>query len=1237
MKKLINYTLGLIICVCTFIGSTTKSWARNTTDETPIITFKTSIYDTYGETNAFHFVLGASEKTYIDVDCGYGSVEYEVSQALFNNETGSIDGTTISCKVSPEGIVKIYGDASLIDYFDAEGCYIRNLDIRALTNLGILSLSHNELEELDLESHTKLQALTLNDNPFNVTPLKVGGNKPDLVILDLDIIGNIDPTFDISDYPALISFQAWDTQSLTWIDPTHCPNLVRLSIDATSVESIDVSKNPNLQILNISDTRISSVDLSNNPQLTEFYCTHQSSTINTDIKISSLDLTHNPELFRLACSSNNLTTLDLSRNTKLFDLMARDNYFTTLDLSNNTNLYNVYISNNNMDFATLPFDPGTWGEYDYDQRAMPVAGSYPVGQVLDFSSRVLREGTQTYVELCTYVEDNPNSSRKLDESYYSYADGKVTLLKAFTADSVYLSFGNSAFPDAMLNTTKFKIKKQEDYGKPSLTATITTSLGDGESVSFGLGVINATPENPKEVYIDFGDGELKTFSITTDRIPSLHNINGTKKSWNKISIWVPEGTTLSAINSELPLYGVDLKAAPALRYLRLANAGLYEIDLSWNRDLHTLDLSNNNLSTLSLKGINSMYNKNLLADIDVSHNRLQAIEVADNYGVKNLDISYNMFEEYSLKGAYNLETLNISHNGFSEINLAYCSLLTQADLSYNKLTNIVFPEEDNIIKELAINNNGFTFATLPMCTDMPLEKYTYAPQNDIIIPTKGPGINLSDQVVTVDGHTTRFVWKNEAGVTMQPGTDYEIVNGKTTFKNIEMGRIYCEMSHEAYPDLNGENALKTTLIQAAGMPTNLLATFTTPVGGQAVALSFTAAKGSPALYIDWSGNDDLSQYPLNSYTYTRFSAVTCQDATVKVYTYDDDEAISVFSITGATMSSMDASRMKDLTTFTVDGAGLSTITLPESPNLGELYLVDNAFTELDLSRYPKLHSLALSNNQFSSIDLSHNPDLALLSLSKNQFTSLNLNCPKLWLLDASNNRLNSISLSGLPNMEQLSLSGNELSDIDVDFLTKLRVLYLDQNKFTFATLPQNKSQYGLYTYKNQAVLDVEEVDGKIDLSAQQSAYGIDTKYTWYLDMPIFNEDTGELEGEELYADDEYIISNGVTQFLTPFNNVVCVMTNENFPGLYLFTPMMNVKGISGIDKTKLDKAGIQIGMTRQSLTIKAAAHTTATLYTAEGNLVHSLRLDNGTATISDLLPGFYILKVDKTSYKLHVK
>ena len=143
-----------------------------------IITFKTNIYDSYGEANQFSLVVGSrSENQYVDIDCGFGKIEYEV-QPAYMDSLNQMGGTLISCQVSREGIVKIYGDPSQIDYFNASGCYISSIEFNNCNNLVILDLTHNELKGLDLSNLPNLQALYVSDNTFSAeSPLKIGKNK----------------------------------------------------------------------------------------------------------------------------------------------------------------------------------------------------------------------------------------------------------------------------------------------------------------------------------------------------------------------------------------------------------------------------------------------------------------------------------------------------------------------------------------------------------------------------------------------------------------------------------------------------------------------------------------------------------------------------------------------------------------------------------------------------------------------------------------------------------------------------------------------------------------------------------------------------------------------------------------------------------------------------------------------------------------------------------------------------
>ena len=225
-----------------------------------------------------------------------------------------------------------------------------------------------------------MQIIYLQDNPFaKATPLMIG-SLPNLLVLEIPQIGHISPNFTLHNFPALRSFDAYHTLTLTSVDPTACPLLQRLSLDMTNVSSVDLSKNPELQVLNVSDSRVSSLDLSHNPKIRELYISHTSGTVNTDVKFENIDVTHCPELYYFFCGGNKFKQLDVSKNPKLFTFSCDDNLLRSLDVTNNPDLYSVSVRNNYMDFATLPW-PGNWFEYYHAQHEMELNDTYKVGDV----------------------------------------------------------------------------------------------------------------------------------------------------------------------------------------------------------------------------------------------------------------------------------------------------------------------------------------------------------------------------------------------------------------------------------------------------------------------------------------------------------------------------------------------------------------------------------------------------------------------------------------------------------------------------------------------------------------------------------------------------------------------------------------------------------------------------------------------------------------------------------------
>lgn len=1159
-KKMIRAAVASL-AICAGVGTAAAVEAG----EEPIITFHTTIYDQADVDNVFHIVLGATEPTYVEVDFGYGPIEEEVKQAAYNNDTQEIEGTAISMSVSKDGIVKIYGDPKLIDYVDMEGCYIDEISFPQLTDVSILNLDHNVLKALDLSHMTKLQALYVSDNPFNEKALIVGDSKPDLAILDISMVEHLDPGFDITGYPNLVSLSAYSVPTLRKIDPTKCPELMRLSVDVTDIQSIDVSKNSKLLILNVSQTGVTEVDLSHNPYLTEFYCSNNGS-YNSDTKFTSLDLSKNTELQRLFVAGNNLTELDLSKNPKLTDLYASHNLMPAIDLSVNTALYNLDISMNKMDFATLPAPSNNYLLYYYEQDPMPVEKCYKEGDVLDFSSRVLRSNTLTTAKLYSYNRESPADPVEMAAEYYTYADGKVTLNKA-CPDSLYVSFYNTLFMDAPLSTERFMVKTAEDYGTPSALVTIGFSAA-ATSVEMSVGIAGASEEAPVTFFVDFGDGKMTEFTATSSNMPAQANVTG-RRAGEATKIYIPEGKMMTAFGvSKGRISTSDFSQAVHLNELVINNTGMTAIDLRWNNLLTYLNLDNNSLTSLDLTGYTAHYEKNKLSEISAANNRIAAVELSTHSALQDVDLSGNQLTEILLNGVFNLETLNVANNRLTEIDLNDCESLTKLNCSHNNLDSLPVPYYCPLA-DLDITYNDVKFSKLAPAGSY--ATYKYAPQNVVELPTKAPSVNLQPYLFTDDkGQSTKFTWYTVDGDKVVTDSQISADNGFFKFIDIDMGEVYCSMTHPAFPDFEGKDAYLTTNVLAADMPTNVFATFTT-IASSNVDFSVAGKSNGTVIYIDWKNDGNLNQYILKS-TYTVFNATVAAGTEVKCYSYDENDDVTVFSFNNAKVSKLDVSKMKQLTNFTWTNGNLANaeVKYPESPALRELGLSANGFTKLpDLSKYTALEMLNMSVNELDAIDVSTMPTLKLLYAGGNKLTNVKLNNPHMWGLSLESNQLASIDLSGVPALEQISLVNNNLTALDVDGLKNLKSLYVSGNNLTIATLPLPNENWLMYEYKNQKALDVQVKDECIvDLSSQMSRNGEETQYFWYVGSPWYDEND-ELTGEELYVDEEYDIKDGVTTFKIEIDGIMCVMTNPLFPDLYLYTNMLDVRG-SGIEEITVD-------------------------------------------------------------------
>ena len=1236
MKHKFTFLPSFLLLVMAMLWS---SLAAHAQDEW-MIKFHTNVPEKAKNTGVqaqVSFVLGSkSDKAVVSIDYGSGETEVEIKKAIVENDKGelAIKGTLCTNAVTDAGWVTISGDPNDLYFFNASGNEIDKIEFNPNLKLQVLNLEHNSLTSLNIDRLQSLNVIYLQDNPFSATTPLMIGKMPELIVLEVPQIGHISPNFTLKNFPKLRSFDAYHTIGLKVADPTGCPNLQRLSLDMTSVESVDLSKNPELEILNVGDSRVKTLDLRNNPKITQLYISHSSGTVNTDVKFESIDVSHCPELYYFYCGGNNLKELNLRNNPKLFTLSCDRNLLRKLDVSQNPILYSVNVRYNYMDFATLP-EPGNWFEYYHEQNPMELNDTYKVGDVIDLSKRVLRPKTTTQARLFRVPKADPTKPVELDDSYYSYENGKVTLKKELD-EEVFVQFNNSRLKDYPIRTENFRVKTVAEFGK-DVKAIQLASLGDaGSPLKMSVGILGATAANPVTVKVDLGDGNTTPFQIKDER-PATANIVTTRTGAGDIIVYVPQDKYVTSLESDGQyIDNIDLSALTELRTLTLKRANLTTIDLSYNNKLEKLDLSQNQLRRVDLRGPSSYFNKSKLSDINVSYNQIDSLLFNTIYGVTKLNVSHNKLNKLDLKDADNLRMLDISHNKFTRLLLNHSELIEDVNVSNNELTEVKIPPVAPI-KKLNVSGNYFTLANMPNDFGLTRGNFIYAPQHVLQISTSSPGIDLSEQNITKNGATTNFVWKKKDGSSLQLGKDYTITNGSAKFINLALDSIYCEMTHPAYPDFEGQNVFKTTNVHPIAFPKYELASFTTVNQTDSVVLSLASYIPGKSVYFEWGGNGNVTQYTLGD-KYKIFQAKSKANTKVRVLVAEADDKVKVFSVANVNMTDVDLTGLKEAKLIAVTRAGLTSIKLPAAPNLTDLNLEGNELTDINLSAFPKLNFISLTGNKIKTFDLSQAPNLGIAYLSSNKMKEIKLNNPKLWNLDLSDNDLENVSLDKLPMLEQLWLNANKLTKVDVSKNTNLTVLNVVGNRLKFSTMPlpsNNGKPFNRYSYNLQAPIDVKCVNGKVDLSSEAVVGGEMTTYHWFIGNVTYRD--GELQGEKLELNEEYTLENGVTTLKLDktFTNLVCVMANDNFPNALIYTNYITFTPATGIDAVTTDK-DVKIQFLDGAISVLGAQNSTVAIYSIDGKLVYQGKVADDSSRIP-LGRGTYIVRVGNKAAKVSVK
>lgn len=661
------------------------------------------------------------------------------------------------------------------------------------------------------------------------------------------------------------------------------------------------------------------------------------------------------------------------------------------------------------------------------------------------------------------------------------------------------------------------------------------------------------------------------------------------------------GLTQLGLDKNL-ISSLDVSKCVALTSLTATDNQLSTLTFGDNVVLKTVNVSNTvNLTTGQLDTEKGAGNNQVLAadwknlpaltSLKVNGNSelgwFKSFNVSRNTELTTLEMNGCAQDEIDVTHMTKLKTFNGQWNNFTSLDLSHMvAASATVNVQNNKLTEIKLPVISSTkMTRVSLQNNFFTFTTLPATgITKNAANYVYSPQATIKTPITFDNKVDFSSLAKVGETASTFVWMQ--GDNEVPATAYDETDGVFSFKeNLE--NIYCKISNSEFPNLT----LTTSTVSS---PASLKKLVTMAVQKAELnpdrEMSITVGTNSEVeedIYVDWGTGEPVSV----TLTKDRWGEPVAFSGKPSGYViiYGMPESVTQFECSGS----------HDWTTGKEQGSMITNIDLSALVNLEILNLKENLLTSIDLSANKKLTKLDLRSNKLTAFD--HDlPELAELNLSnegqngikkygENSYTSIEFSkLPKLgnltlnyvgYALDftkipgvktvyAIGNGLTSVDLSQNTVMTYLSLNYNNLTSVDAlsiknkdndnkasiylqyNKISSLKVnegigsLVIDNNNFTFATLPNVEKVAGYCVYSPQNPMEVTSVNGKVDLASQAMAGGVETVYKW---MKNDAEVTAGIEAKD-----------GVFTF-SESGEYVCEMTNTAFPNLTLKTTAIKVE------------------------------------------------------------------------------
>ena len=560
------------------------------------------------------------------------------------------------------GSVLVLDGSKVLEHIYANECDISHFYPVSLPALTTLSLENNALMDLEIgDNYPKLSSLSISHNEIS--------------------------ELDVTKLPLLYKLEL-NYNNISRLNLNSNPELTNLFCNKNKLTNLDLSANVKLSSLACDSNALTALDVSMLSKLTSLSCAGN--------KIPLLDLSQASFMSRLTVHSNQLTFLDLSACTYLQYLDIRFNP-TMTPCAINYMLRSMWPKSRKgwgKDLLLKGSNAETSdGSLIEDNWQADVEGD---GSTECDSVSVTLTQTVGKVTLLERMVDSDQSLKPIGDSVLA----GTPLYVRIDETPEGMEYLGVKVNDTLFKERIFVVLQDPTTVEPLFVNPPRIELGTkvGHKISFAL----AAPQEGTEILIDWGNGtaQREVIGQTTRRFD--HEALGTKikisgslieadfSSYPGQGTWDNEFTSIQLVQPDLqvlytymnPIGSIDLKDCPNLTFLDVAYTGISELDLSHSTQLDTLLCYGNSLTKLDLSKLTE------LTKLDAKKNQLSSIDLSSCVKLGYLDLQGNQLSEIDLSKLKSLRALALGANKLSKLDLANLSEVETLLVNDNQLKEL---------------------------------------------------------------------------------------------------------------------------------------------------------------------------------------------------------------------------------------------------------------------------------------------------------------------------------------------------------------------------------------------------------------------------------------------------------------------------------------------------------------------------------------------------------------------